>query len=211
MLVCFRYSNDDKQELQNSACRRSTPGEHRSHKGSPSPKRRHSSDKTHSFTEQRFKDRNDSRHSKESSSTKKSSRSSHLVSKPELNENASCSSCSPGDSSLSLYTLEKQELRSSSQSLNSQAKLESGEYSQSSCSPPKLLVQQSSGDTAVRKSVGEKIVATAQDSDSDLEGMEVIADDEEQLQLDFKEQDPKEQDEVLMEQVCFWDTIICSL
>ncbi|XP_062856673.1 zinc finger protein 638-like isoform X2 [Trichomycterus rosablanca] len=195
----------DKRESQNSTCRRSTSGEHSSHNGSPSPKRRRSSDKIHSSNGQRLKEKDDSRHSKERSSKKKSSHSSRSTANPESSKKAYSSSRSPGKdgswkkSSRSSYSPATRESKKSSRSSYSPATRESKKSSRSSCSPSKLRSTNSGGDTAVRQSVGDKSVA-AQDSDSDLVGMKVIADKGEELKLECEEPDPKEQAEVLKEE-----------
>ncbi|MCI4380127.1 hypothetical protein PGIGA_G00236290, partial [Pangasianodon gigas] len=184
--------------------RRSSPGRHSIQRDSPSPMRRRSSEKTHSSpkrrcSSERTRSSPKRRHSSERthSSPKRKRSSERTLFSPKRRRSSERTHSSPKRRHSSEKTHSSRSHHVKEPEDSQKSKESSSTFSNSchsSSSAAKDEATKSSTDTEEKRSVSNNYVESM-DSDSDLEGLEVIADDGEELVNDIDDYEPTSNDQ----------------
>ncbi|KAB5571401.1 hypothetical protein PHYPO_G00224580 [Pangasianodon hypophthalmus] len=179
------------QSRRSHSHRRSSPGRHSIQRDSPSPRRRRSSEKTHSSPKRRCS----SERTRSSPKRRHSSERTHSSPKRKCSSERTHSSPKRRHSSEKTHSSRSHHVKEPE---DSQKSKESSSTFSNSChsssSAAKDEATKSSADTQEKRSVSNSYVESM-DSDSDLEGLEVIADDGEELGNDIDDYEPTTHDQ----------------
>ncbi|XP_058253472.1 matrin 3-like 1.1 isoform X2 [Hemibagrus wyckioides] len=169
-----RTSSSPKRKHSSERTHSSPKRKHSSERTHSSPKRKHSSERTHSSPKRK------SLSERTCSSPKRKSSSERTHSSPKRRRSSQRTHTSPKRS----YSLERTHSSRSHQVKEGEDSQKSRESTSTSSPAAKAESTKSSADTEEQKSVSNNNIENM-DSDSDLEGLEVIADDGEELARDI--------------------------
>ncbi|KAG7329331.1 hypothetical protein KOW79_007505 [Hemibagrus wyckioides] len=169
-----KTSSSPKRKHSSERTHSSPKRKHSSERTHSSPKRKHSSERTHSSPKRK------SLSERTCSSPKRKSSSERTHSSPKRRRSSQRTHTSPKRS----YSLERTHSSRSHQVKEGEDSQKSRESTSTSSPAAKAESTKSSADTEEQKSVSNNNIENM-DSDSDLEGLEVIADDGEELARDI--------------------------